>query len=314
MVARIHVATSRSGARPKPVLPYRRLLCHGLTAALLWAGLLAGAANWPQYRGPDGRGVDGSVSLPTHWDVETGENIRWQTALPGLAHASPIVWGDRVYIATAVKAGKADLKVGLYGDITPVEEKEVHQWRLLALDKATGKVLWNTLAREGVPRAKRHPKASPCNSTPATDGNRIVALFGSEGLFCFNTAGELVWQKDLGPMDSGFYLVPSAQWGFGSSPVIAEGKVIVVCDVLTNSFLAAFALEDGKEVWRTARKDVPTWGIPRSSKHRAGNKSWSTAGILPGATTLRLARICGTWTAEATSPCRRLSLPTASST
>ncbi len=262
MVARIHVATSRSGARPKPVLPYRRLLCHGLTAALLWAGLLAGAANWPQYRGPDGRGVDGSVSLPTHWDVETGENIRWQTALPGLAHASPIVWGDRVYIATAVKAGKADLKVGLYGDITPVEEKEVHQWRLLALDKATGKVLWNTLAREGVPRAKRHPKASPCNSTPATDGNRIVALFGSEGLFCFNTAGELVWQKDLGPMDSGFYLVPSAQWGFGSSPVIAEGKVIVVCDVLTNSFLAAFALEDGKEVWRTARKDVPTWGTP----------------------------------------------------
>ena len=79
-------------------------------------------------------------------------------------------------------------------------------------------------------RAKRHPKASPCNSTPATDGRRIVALFGSEGLFCFDTAGKLVWQKDLGPMDSGFYLVPSAQWGFGSSPIIAEGKVIVLCD------------------------------------------------------------------------------------
>jgi outer membrane protein assembly factor BamB len=79
-------------------------------------------------------------------------------------------------------------------------------------------------------RARRHPKASPCNSTPATDGRRIVALFGSEGLFCFDTAGKLVWQKDLGPMDSGFYLVPSAQWGFGSSPIIAEGKVIVLCD------------------------------------------------------------------------------------
>jgi hypothetical protein len=79
-------------------------------------------------------------------------------------------------------------------------------------------------------RAKRHPKASPCNSTPATDGRRIVALFGSEGLFCFDTAGKLVWQKDLGPMDSGFYLVPSAQWGFGSSPIIADGKVIVLCD------------------------------------------------------------------------------------
>jgi outer membrane protein assembly factor BamB len=113
-----------------------------------------------------------------------------------------------------------------------------------------------------VPRAKRHPKASPCNSTPATDGSRIVAIFGSEGLFCFDTAGKLVWQQDLGPMDSGFYVVPSAQFGFGSSPIIAEGKVIVLCDVQTNSFLAAFALADGKEVWRSARQDVPTWGTP----------------------------------------------------
>ena len=152
--------------------------------------------------------------------------------------------------------------MGLYGDITPLEENVVHQWRLLALDRATGKIVWNTLGYEGVPRAKRHPKASPCNSTPATDGRRIVALFGSEGLFCFDTAGKLVWQKDLGPMDSGFYLVPSAQWGFAGSPIIAEDKVFVLCDVLTNSFLAAYDLADGKEVWRTARKDVPTWGTP----------------------------------------------------
>jgi outer membrane protein assembly factor BamB len=231
-------------------------------AAVVCAGLSASAANWPQYRGPGARGIDESQALPTNWNVETGANIRWQTPLPGLAHASPIVWGDRVYVATAVKPGTAELKVGLYGDIAPLEEKEPHQWRLLALDKTTGRILWNTLGHEGVPRAKRHPKASPCNSTPATDGNRIVALFGSEGLFCFDTAGKLVWQKDLGPMDSGFYLVPSAQWGFGSSPIIAEGKVIVLCDVLTNSFLAAFELADGKEVWRTARKDVPTWSTP----------------------------------------------------
>jgi outer membrane protein assembly factor BamB len=231
-------------------------------AAVLCAGLFASAANWPQFRGPGARGLDESQASPTHWNVETGANIRWQTPLPGLAHASPIVWGDRVYIATAVKAGKAELKVGLYGDITPLEEKEPHQWRLLALDKATGKIIWNTLGREGVPRAKRHPKASPCNSTPATDGSRIVALFGSEGLFCFDTAGKLIWQKDLGQMDAAYYVVPSAQFGFGSSPVIAEGKVIVLCDVLTNSFLAAFELADGKEVWRSARKDVPTWGTP----------------------------------------------------
>jgi outer membrane protein assembly factor BamB len=244
-------------------LPPHGLLHLGMMAAvLLWAGHWGRAANWPQYRGPDARGLDESQPLPTHWNVETGANIRWQTPLPGLAHASPIAWGDRAYIATAVKPGKAELKVGLYGDITPVEEREPHQWRLLALDKATGKIIWNILGYEGVPRAKRHPKASPCNSTPATDGSHIVAIFGSEGLFCFDMAGKLSWKKDLGPMESGFYLVPTAQWGFASSPIIADGKVIVLCDVLTNSFLSAFALADGKELWRTTRNDVPTWGTP----------------------------------------------------
>jgi outer membrane protein assembly factor BamB len=262
MATAIHPATAPLAACPGPISLCRGLLRFGLIGAVLCAGRSPVAANWPQYRGPGARGVDQSQALPTNWNVETGANIRWQTTLPGLAHASPTVWGDRVYVATAVKAVETELKVGLYGDITPLEEKEVHQWRLLALDKATGKIVWNTLGYEGVPRAKRHPKASPCNSTPTTDGRRIVALFGSEGLFCFDTAGKLVWRKDLGPMDSGFYLVPSAQWGFASSPVIAEGKVIVLCDVLTNSFLAAFDLADGKEVWRTARTDVPTWGTP----------------------------------------------------
>lgn len=237
----------------RPLILFAAVLC---VAPFAWAG------NWPQFRGPGARGVDDSQELPTTWNLQTGANIRWQTAVPGLAHASPVIWGERVYIATAVKPGEAELKVGLYGDITPLEEKETHQWRLLAIDKNTGKILWNTLGHEGVPRAKRHPKATPCNSTPATDGSRIVALFGSEGLFCFDTAGKLVWKKDLGPMESGFYLVPTAQWGFGSSPIISDGKVIVLCDVLTNSFLAAFDLANGEEVWRTVRKDVPTWSTP----------------------------------------------------
>ena len=220
------------------------------------------AAQWPQFRGPAAQGVDDRQPLPTQWNVEKGENIRWQTPIPGLGHASPIIWDNRVYVATAVQPGKAELKVGLYGDIEPVEENEVHQWRLLALDKATGRVVWNVLGCEGGPKAKRHPKASPCNSTPATDGQRIVAIFGSEGLFCFNTEGKLVWKKELGPMNAGYYLVPSAQWGFASSPIIHDGKVYVLCDVQTNSFLAAFKLDDGTELWRTARKDVPTWGTP----------------------------------------------------
>jgi outer membrane protein assembly factor BamB len=233
---------------------------------ILFLGLVAAinlsAGNWPQFRGAQASGVDTNAPVPTRWDVEQGENIRWRTALPGLAHASPIIWNDRVYVTTATRPGKADLKVGLYGDIASANDQEPHQWRLIALDKATGKVLWDKLGHEATPRVKRHPKSSHCSSTPATDGRHIVAIFGSEGLFCFDMQGQLVWKKDLGPMDSGFFRVPTAQWGFASSPVIHDGKVVVLCDVQTNSFLATFNLADGKELWRTPRTDVPTWGTP----------------------------------------------------
>jgi outer membrane protein assembly factor BamB len=229
---------------------------------LLVAAINVAAANWPQFRGPQAGGVDASVPVPTGWDVEKGENIRWRTPLPGLAHSSPIIWNDRIYMTTATRPGKADLKVGLYGDVASANDQEPHQWRLLALNKATGKILWDKVGHEAIPRVKRHPKSSHCSSTPATDGHRLVAIFGSEGLFCFDMKGELIWKKDLGPMDSGFFRVASAQWGFASSPVIHDGKVVVLCDVQTNSFLAAFDLADGKELWRASRQDVPTWGSP----------------------------------------------------
>jgi outer membrane protein assembly factor BamB len=228
--------------------------------------MLSGAAEagtrWPQFMGVGAAGVDSSVELPTAWDIAKGTNVRWKTPIPGLGHACPVVWEDRIYVATAVKPGESELKVGLYGDIESVDEKEPQQWRLLALDRVTGKVVWNTLGVEAVPRVKRHTKASHCNSTPATDGKRIAALFGSEGLFVFDMEGKLVWKKDLGPLDSGYFDVPSAQWGFASSPVIHDGKVIVQADVQKGSFLAVYDLETGKEVWKQPRKDVPTWSTP----------------------------------------------------
>jgi outer membrane protein assembly factor BamB len=226
------------------------------------------SSNWPQFRGPQASGVT-ETKTPERWNVETGENIQWQTAIMGLAHAAPIVWGNRVYLSTAVRPGQAALKVGLYGDIASANDQDSHQWRLVALDRISGKVIWDKLGHEAIPRVKRHTKASHCNSTPATDGRRIVAFFGSEGLFCFDMEGKLTWKKDLGPMDSGYYQVPGAQWGFSASPVIHEGKVVVLCDVQTNSFLAVFALDDGKELWRAPRKDVPTWSTPAIAK--AGN-------------------------------------------
>jgi outer membrane protein assembly factor BamB len=219
-------------------------------------------SNWPQFRGPLASGVS-EQPAPTRWDIQSGENIRWRTPLPGLGHASPIIWEDRIYVATAVKPGpKANLKIGLYGDIDSYKETENHQWRLLCLDKSSGRILWNKLVLEAVPRTQRHTKATHCNSTPATDGKRVVAVLGSEGLFCFDMDGRQLWHNDLGKMDPGYYVVPSTSWGFGSSPILHDGKVIIQCDVLSEQYLAAFDANDGRQLWRTTRHDVPTWCTP----------------------------------------------------
>jgi outer membrane protein assembly factor BamB len=219
-------------------------------------------ANWPQFRGPQAAGIDTNSALPVEWNVETGRNVRWKTPIPGLGHSAPVVWGERTYVTTAVGPGDAQLKIGLYGDIEPVNESGIHQWRLLAVNLASGKLLWNTVGHEAKPRVKRHPKSTHCNSTPATDGEHIAAIFGSEGLFCFGSDGKLLWRKDLGPMDSGYFKAASAQWGFASSPVIRGDKVVVLCDAQTNSFVATFDVRTGRELWRTSRSDVPSWGTP----------------------------------------------------
>ncbi|MBI4660248.1 MAG: PQQ-binding-like beta-propeller repeat protein [Verrucomicrobia bacterium] len=220
-------------------------------------------ADWPSFRGPQAKGTAGSGQTPERWNAERSENIRWKTPIPGLGHSSPVIWGDKIFVTTAInESGSEPLKVGLYGNIDPVIEQTKQRWLLLCLDKTNGKVLWQSAGPEGIPRVKRHPKSTHANSTPATDGRHVACLFGSEGLFCFSTTGKPVWKKDLGPLDSGYFLVPSAQWGFASSPVIHGNLVMVQCDVQTNSFLAAFRLSDGQEVWKTPRADVPTWSTP----------------------------------------------------
>lgn len=243
-----------------------RSLLKPATLAALWIGFLAtnapATANWPQFRGPNASGISDDPA-PLTWNVQTGENIRWQTPIPGLGHAGPVIWENHIYIATAVKPGaKPKFRTGIYGDINSYTETEPHQWRLLCLNKSDGKVLWDKLVLESVPRTKRHTKSTHCNSTPATDGTRIAAIFGSEGLFCFDIDGKELWRKDLGKMNPGFYVVTNTSWGFASSPVLHDGKIVVQCDVLSEQFLAAFDAKDGRELWRTPRKEVSTWCTP----------------------------------------------------
>ena len=219
--------------------------------------------NWPSFRGERARGVADGFATATTWGGETSENILWKTAIPGLGHSSPAIWGERLYVTTAVGDDKDDvLRVGLYGDIDPVVDESAYRLKVYCLDKNTGEVLWSRTAHEGVPKIKRHTKSTHANPTPATDGKHVVVLFGSEGLYGYDTNGELLWKKDLGTLDSGYFEVPEAQWGFGSSPVIHVGRVIVQADVQDGSFLAAFDVRTGREIWRTARNDVPTWSTP----------------------------------------------------
>lgn len=220
--------------------------------------------DWPSFRGPGASGVAEGFATPVSWNVEASKGVVWKTPIPGLGHSSPIIWQDRVCVTTAI-SGKADveLKVGLYGNIDPVDDDTPHEWRVICLDKDTGEVAWSQTARRAVPTIKRHTKSTHANSTLATDGTHLVAFFGSEGLYCYRLSdGRLLWKKDLGVLDSGFFQVPEAQWGFASSPVIHDGRVIVQCDVQKSSFIAAFAVEDGREIWRTPRHDVPTWSTP----------------------------------------------------
>ena len=219
-------------------------------------------SNWPSFRGQNSAGVAEGYPTSTVWNLEKSERIHWKVPIPGLAHSSPIIWGESIFLTTTIGEDDRTLRVGLYGDIKPVQDDSVRRWIVYRLEKKSGKIIWAKTAHTGVPKIKRHPKSTHANPTPATDGEHVIVLFGSEGLYCYDFSGSLLWKKDLGLLDSGFFVVPEAQWGFASSPIIFDNKVFVQCDVQDGSFLAAFDIEDGAEVWRTAREEVPTWCTP----------------------------------------------------
>jgi outer membrane protein assembly factor BamB len=241
--------------------------------ACLWATASEpeGLGNWPQFRGTNGAGIADSSSLPTRWSAT--DSVAWTAELPGRGWSSPIVWGDRVYLTTAVNAGafKAP-STGIYGndyaaelqkqglsdeeitkrvvarDIELASESDEVSYQVLALDARTGKVVWQREAQRGKPSGGRHRKNTYASETPATDGERVYVSFGGNvGLFCYSREGTLLWKQSWKPQP--IYL----DFGTASSPVVHDGRVYQLHDNEGESFLVALEARTGTIAWKVSR-------------------------------------------------------------
>ena len=233
----------------------------------------AAAQHWPSFRGPQGSGVSTVAKPPITWNIGSSTNVAWRTEIPGLGHSSPIVWGDRIYLTTAVSDVAASQSLTL-GDsdragIDAAKDMVTHRWQVLALDRASGQTIWARTVHQGVPRVPRHVKASHASATPATNGKVVVAMLGSEGLFAFDVNGTELWRQDLGRLAVGLADDPTYEWGPASSPVIHGNVVVVQNDRYRDSFLIAFDLPTGKELWRSSRDELPAWTTPLVHMGRA---------------------------------------------
>lgn len=250
------------------MLPTRRSILMSLPGALALVQRSAAAdTDWPAFRGAGGVGVSDGYKLPASWNADAAagklQAIRWKTPVPGLGHSSPIVIGNRIYVCSAIRkaSGKAPLKIAVGGQPTAANDDEEQSWVVLCYDAATGKEVWRKSARDAKPRATRHEKASHANTTLATDGQRLVAFFGSEGMYCYDLNGKLLWSRDLGVINISKYGIG---WGYGSSPAVAQNRIAIICDDPANPYMAVLNLADGKEMWRVSRKGIceRSWGTP----------------------------------------------------
>jgi outer membrane protein assembly factor BamB len=246
-----------------PPVPERRIERKGPDRAPALPKPAPAKASWPSFRGPNASGIADGQPLPDTWNIKTGENVLWRTPIPGLAHSSPVVWGDTVFVTTAISSRSgATFKPGLYGDGDASDDDSPHKWVVYALDARTGKIAWERVAFDGPPKNKRHIKSTYASASPATDGRIVVAWFGSQGVFAYDMQGTPLWQVDVGRVDMGAYDIPSYEWGPASSPIIWNDLVILQVDTQADSFLIALEAATGTTVWKTEREELPSWGTP----------------------------------------------------
>ena len=212
--------------------------------------------SWPQWRGPLATGVAPLADPPTEWSQT--KNVAWKTALPGAGHSTPIVWGERVFVTAAEPFGEAmppkyDTAEGAHDGI-PVTHR--HRFLVMALDRRDGTIVWKKTVREEVPHEGGHVTGSYASASPATDGERIFAHFGSRGLYCLDFDGKIIWHVDLGRMST------KHAHGEASSPVVFGDTIAVNWDQEKGSFVVALDTRTGKERWRVARDEETSWSSP----------------------------------------------------
>ena len=223
------------------------------------------SSNWPQWRGPEGQGVSNDKNLPIEWS-ET-KNVLWKAEIPGHGFSQPIIWGKKVFLTTDIEGGKAPVShkppVHMAGK-TEFKHPDwfgadlLHNFKVICLDRDSGKIIWQQTAYEGTAYDYRHKRGNYAAPTPVTDGKYVWSYFGSEGVYCYDFDGKPVWKKMLGN-------IGTMGMGVGTSPVLHENLLILICDQEfdgKDSFMVALDKKTGKEVWRVARPIGVSWATP----------------------------------------------------
>lgn len=220
---------------------------------------------WPQWRGPLATGVAPNADPPTEWSEK--KNVDWKVEIPGKGSASPIIWGDTLYVLTAVPTGEtkevakpqksSQERQGPRG----VQPSHAQQFTILALGRKDGEVKWQKVLREEVPHQGTHSTGTWASNSPITDGQRIYAYFGSRGLYCLDMDGTLIWEKDLGDMQT------RRSFGEGSSPALYEDTIVINWDHEGDSFIVALDKATGAETWRRDRDEITSWSTPLVVEH-----------------------------------------------
>jgi len=212
--------------------------------------------NWPEWRGLYNTGSVAGGNTPVEFS-ET-KNIKWKTEIPGKGHATPIIWGNQIIIQTAVSTDKkADsINTAAASQMAKNQTEFIHQFKVISVDKPTGKINWQTVVKEELPQERTHELGSWASNSPVTDGEYIYAYFGSRGLYCLDFKGNVKWERDFGQMEI------VASFGEGSSPAIYKDKIYVQWDHQQKSYLYALDKKTGKEAWTAEREEITSWATP----------------------------------------------------